>query len=100
MKGIRVISMCIIVLCQLVPLVTFCLNMRILIIREISAKNMGNLFEFSLFSRRFYTPLKPFNGPYITHVPEIRVHELTKKDKYVVIGSDGLWDDLNEKEVS
>ncbi len=41
-----------------------------------------------------------FNGPYITSKPDIKVFELTKKDKYLIMASDGLWDELDKNEVA
>ena len=43
--------------------------------------------------------ISDFKGPYITHVPEIKVFELTKKDKYVILSSDGMWDELKREDV-
>ena len=43
--------------------------------------------------------MSTFTGPYITHKPEIQVFELGPNDRYVVMASDGLWDELNKKEV-
>jgi pyruvate dehydrogenase phosphatase len=37
----------------------------------------------------YQSRLKSFTGPYITHVPEIRVIPLTKEHKVVVLGCDG-----------
>lgn len=37
-----------------------------------------------------------FKGPYITHRPEIRKMKLNKNHRYVVMGCDGLWDELTK----
>jgi pyruvate dehydrogenase phosphatase len=42
-------------------------------------------------------PIPKYNGPYITHVPEIEVIDLTKEDQYLVLASDGLWDEISRK---
>ena len=45
---------------------------------------------------------KPFavhNGPYITHKPDIREFDLTKDDVYLILASDGLWDEMKIEEV-
>lgn len=39
-------------------------------------------------------------GPYITHEPDIRVFNIQKKHKYIVMGCDGLWDELSKGEVT
>ena len=30
--------------------------------------------------------------PYLTAMPEVMSHKLSRRDKFLVIGSDGLWD--------
>ena len=41
-----------------------------------------------------------YNGPYITHVPDIQVHDLTKEDTWLVLATDGLWDEINRKKAA
>ena len=41
----------------------------------------------------YYTP------PYLTAEPEVSHHELSKNDKFVVIGTDGLWERLSNEQV-
>lgn len=43
-------------------------------------------------------PKENYSGPYINHLPDIMVHDLTPEDKFLVLASDGLWDELNRKE--
>jgi pyruvate dehydrogenase phosphatase len=38
-----------------------------------------------------------FKGPYITHEPDIQVIPLSSEDKYLVMASDGLWDEISRK---
>uniref|UniRef100_M4B437 PPM-type phosphatase domain-containing protein n=1 Tax=Hyaloperonospora arabidopsidis (strain Emoy2) TaxID=559515 RepID=M4B437_HYAAE len=40
----------------------------------------------------------PFTPPYITAIPEITSHQLDGSDKFLIIGSDGLWDYLSNEE--
>ncbi len=40
--------------------------------------------------------MKIFTGPYITHKPDIKIFELNDNDKYLILASDGLWDELNK----
>ena len=42
-------------------------------------------------------PIPNFNGPYITHVPEITMIDLTNKDRFLILASDGLWDEISRK---
>jgi serine/threonine protein phosphatase PrpC len=39
------------------------------------------------------------NKPYITEQPDIYRHVITKEDRFMVMGCDGLWDVLHENEV-
>lgn len=45
-------------------------------------------------------PYPAFNGPYITHSPEIITIPLTKADKFILLGSDGLWDEISKEEAA
>ncbi|KAJ8569470.1 hypothetical protein ON010_g5790 [Phytophthora cinnamomi] len=40
----------------------------------------------------------PFTPPYITAIPEVKSHKLQEGDKFLIIGSDGLWDYLSNEE--
>ena len=44
--------------------------------------------------------MKTFTGNYITADPEIKIIPLNKKQKWVILGSDGLWDELGRQEVA
>ena len=59
-------------------------------------------FNFHDFNEEagFRLPIPVYSGPYITAEPDIQVHELTLNDKYIVIGSDGLWDNFSRKRVT
>jgi pyruvate dehydrogenase phosphatase len=47
-----------------------------------------------------HTVILDFKGPYITHEPDIKVFDLTKKDKYLIMSSDGMWDELTRQDVA
>jgi pyruvate dehydrogenase phosphatase len=40
--------------------------------------------------------IQNFTGPYITHAPDVVLREIRKNDKYIILASDGLWDELTE----
>ncbi|KAL4144636.1 hypothetical protein PRNP1_013762 [Phytophthora ramorum] len=40
----------------------------------------------------------PYTPPYITATPEVKSHKLEEGDKFLIIGSDGLWDYLSNEE--
>ena len=42
-------------------------------------------------------PRHNYTGPYINHLPDVTVHELTEADRYLILASDGLWDEVNRK---
>lgn len=44
----------------------------------------------------FRPPFEKFTGPYINHLPDIQEHTITDQDEYVILASDGLWDELNK----
>lgn len=44
-------------------------------------------------------PLNYHTPPYLSSRPEIMHHKLTPKDKFIVLGSDGLWDLLSPLQV-
>jgi len=46
-----------------------------------------------------YKTIKNFNGPYINYKPEIKVYDITEKDEYIVLASDGFWDLINNNEI-
>ena len=43
---------------------------------------------------------KNFNGPYISSVPDIQVFDLEDNYKYLILGSDGLWDVVKSRDIS
>jgi serine/threonine protein phosphatase PrpC len=38
-----------------------------------------------------------YTGKYISAVPDVQVFDLTAKDRFLVLASDGLWDEFNRK---
>lgn len=55
--------------------------------------------DFYLKYSEFAEGIIKFSQPYITHKPEIRTFELDSHQYYLVAGSNGLWDELNDKEI-
>ena len=43
---------------------------------------------------------KNFNGPYISSIPDIQVFDLEQNYKYLIMGSDGLWDVAKSRDIS
>lgn len=44
--------------------------------------------------------IENFSGPYITHKPDIQVNDVHLDDKYVILATDGLWDEISEQEAA
>lgn len=52
------------------------------------------------FNRNVKFAEKIFNGPYITHEPEIKYFDLKKTDQTLIMASDGFWDFMDEESIS
>ena len=71
-----------------------------------TSRSLGDLrlklkeFNFHTFNQDlgYRRPIPQFTGPYITHVPDIQEFDLQKEDKYLVLATDGLWDEIKRKE--
>lgn len=64
------------------------------------------LGDFMLKSKAFIesVPLlhrfeRSFNPPYITSTPEVNAFEIGKSDRFIVMASDGVWDELENEAV-
>lgn len=44
-------------------------------------------------------PIPKFTGPYISCEPDVQTFDLTKEDAWLVLASDGLWDEIKRKQV-
>lgn len=42
-------------------------------------------------------PKENYTGPYISPEPDVQVFELDENDRFLILASDGLWDELNRK---
>ena len=58
-------------------------------------------FNFHNYSYElgYRTPIRKenYSGKYISSEPDVQVFEITNEDKFLVLASDGLWDELNRK---
>lgn len=48
--------------------------------------------DYHLKHSHLYKGKGKFNGPYVKSEPQIKIFDLKKNDKAIVIGSDGVWD--------
>lgn len=44
--------------------------------------------------------IRDFTGPYITHRPDVYVNDISPDDHYLIIATDGLWDDVSIPEAA
>lgn len=49
---------------------------------------------------RHYTPPNYTSPPYLDATPEIIYHELRPQDRFLILGTDGLWDELGNEEAA
>lgn len=42
-------------------------------------------------------PKAHYSGGYISYEPDIQVFDLTEKDRFLILASDGLWDEFDRK---
>ncbi len=45
-----------------------------------------------------YTPPNYLTPPYLDVAPEISYHKLRPQDRFLILGTDGLWDELSSEE--
>lgn len=68
---------------------------------------LGNIFQssrafgdFSLKYPEFYDETcRDYNGPKITHRPEIKVFDLSPNDRFLILGSDGVWEFVKKRDL-
>lgn len=48
----------------------------------------------------FVSSILPFNGPYISAVPDIRIYNIDKNDYGLILATDGFWDNFKSDEVA
>jgi pyruvate dehydrogenase phosphatase len=44
--------------------------------------------------------IQDFAGPYITHQPDVYINDITAQDRYLILATDGLWDDVTVAEAA
>ena len=58
--------------------------------------NLNDMSDDSLYQEY----QKYFNGPYISSVPDIQILEIKNNFRYLIIGTDGLWDVVKSREIA
>lgn len=46
-----------------------------------------------------FTNLSTFTGPYIEYKPVVSHFKRMKDDKYLILATDGMWDELEDQDV-
>jgi pyruvate dehydrogenase phosphatase len=59
--------------------------------------NPENLGQVHGFNR---SQIQRFTGPYVSHSPDIQTREIRAGDKFLILASDGLWDEMTEQEAA
>lgn len=56
-------------------------------------------FNFHEFDRErgYWSSIPYFTGPYVKSEPDIQVINLTSADKYLILASDGLWNEITRR---
>ena len=44
--------------------------------------------------------IERFTGPYVSHSPDVQVRSLKEGDRWLILASDGLWDEMTEQEAA
>jgi pyruvate dehydrogenase phosphatase len=60
----------------------------------------NNPFGYTHLSGRKKPHIRNFTGPYITHRPDVYINEITSADQYLILATDGLWDDVTIPEAA
>ena len=58
--------------------------------------NLNDMSDNSLYEKY----QKYFNGPYISSVPDIQILDIKNNFKYLIMGTDGLWDVVKSREIA
>ncbi|XP_055365707.1 pyruvate dehydrogenase [acetyl-transferring]-phosphatase 2, mitochondrial [Betta splendens] len=69
--------------------------------RELQQSILGNLdsrVDLDFLSLYQYTPPNYLTPPYLDANPEITYHKLRPQDRFLILGTDGLWDELGSEE--
>jgi pyruvate dehydrogenase phosphatase len=59
-----------------------------------------SLGDYRLKKKELWRGKGKFNGPYLTHEPDVRTFPIRSTDQCIVIASDGIWDFVDKWSVS
>lgn len=45
-------------------------------------------------------PFEKFHKAYVDHEPDIQVIDMTDKDKWLILATDGMWNNLRRREIA
>lgn len=66
--------------------------------RVVCTRTFGDLAlkheDFNLETKK-HPQIPNWAGPYLTHEPDLACKKLTPDMKYLILGSDGLWDEVS-----
>uniref|UniRef100_A0A3P9I147 Putative pyruvate dehydrogenase phosphatase isoenzyme 2 n=1 Tax=Oryzias latipes TaxID=8090 RepID=A0A3P9I147_ORYLA len=84
----------------LMPLRSFG-DMQFKLSRELQQNILASLepgMDLDSFSLYQYTPPNYLTPPYLEVTPEITYHKLRPQDRFLILATDGLWDELQNEE--
>ena len=61
-------------------------------------KDVAELYNPRMDASHKVLPLPSSKSPYISNVPEVKVHPIAAGDSFVIVACDGLWDELSNHE--
>ncbi|XP_037371731.1 pyruvate dehydrogenase [acetyl-transferring]-phosphatase 2, mitochondrial [Talpa occidentalis] len=67
--------------------------------KELQRSVLDRGFDTEALNIYQFTPTHYHTPPYLTAEPEVTYHRLRPQDKFLVLGSDGLWDVLDNEDV-
>jgi len=64
------------------------------------ARGIGDgVYKRPIYNQVLNKRKSPWNPPYTTAEPEVKIQKLTPSDQFIVLATDGLWDFFSNEEV-
>lgn len=76
-------------------------DMQFKLSRELQQNILASLepgMDLDSLSLYQYTPPNYLTPPYLEVTPEITYHKLRPQDRFLILATDGLWDELHNEE--
>ena len=53
-----------------------------------------------LTEEKYKDPMEKFQKAYVDHEPDIQVIDMTEKDKWLILATDGMWNNIRRTEIA